>query len=80
MRRAARIALAIVVLLVATIVLPRPAVRNVVPDAVAQVLPTPTLPNPLQSPTPKDPPTPKETPTPPPPDDDDNGNGGNNGG
>jgi protein-tyrosine-phosphatase len=34
-RTAARVALAIVVLLIATIVLPRPAVRHVVPNAVA---------------------------------------------
>lgn len=72
-------------LLVATIVLPRPAVHHVVPDAVAQILPTPTLPTLLETPKPKVSPTPdpKDTPKPPPPPpppDDGGGGGGNDGG
>jgi murein DD-endopeptidase MepM/ murein hydrolase activator NlpD len=70
-RRTARICLAVVVLMSALLVLPRPASRVVAPDASAQV-PTPTIPDLLGSPTPK--PDPTGTPDP------DPGGGGGGGG
>jgi peptidoglycan LD-endopeptidase LytH len=51
MRVAARVALAIVVLLAAAIVLPRSAGRVFTPEALAQLLPSPTIPDILPSPT-----------------------------
>jgi murein DD-endopeptidase MepM/ murein hydrolase activator NlpD len=88
-RTAARIALTIVVLLMATVVMPRPGVGSFVPEALAQIIATPTpsnSPTPTQSPTtPYSTPTPYGTPTPPPPDGDGGGKGdgtgnGHNGG
>lgn len=60
MRFVARMSLAIVVLLFAALVLPRPATRVVAGDAIAQPVPTPTLPDILPNPDPS--PTPTETP------------------
>ena len=58
MRVTARIALAIVVLLAAAIVLPRSAGRVFTPEALAQLLPSPTIPDILPSPTATPTPTP----------------------
>src|SRR5918996_2221785 len=68
MRNSARIALAVVVLLVGALLVPRPAGRLLAPDAGAQV-PTPTIPDIL----PTDEPSPS-------PSDTGGGGGGNDGG
>lgn len=55
-KRAARIALAVVLVSGGLLVLPRSASRVLAPDATAQVVPTPTLPPlPLPTPSPSDP-------------------------
>ncbi|MGH2694613.1 MAG: hypothetical protein ACRDJJ_07310, partial [Actinomycetota bacterium] len=59
MRNAARICLAVVVLLAGALLLPRPAGRVLAPDAGAQV-PTPTIPDILPSEEPSPSPSPSE--------------------
>lgn len=57
MKRAARIALAVVLVSGGLLVLPRSASRVLAPDATAQIVPTPTIPPlPLPTPSPSDPP------------------------
>lgn len=69
-RKAARVVLALVVLMGGLMLLPGPASRVLSPDAIAQIVPTPTVP-PLPDPLPE--PSPSET-------DDDDGGGGSGGG
>ncbi|MGH2788623.1 MAG: M23 family metallopeptidase [Actinomycetota bacterium] len=58
MRNAARITLAIVVVMAGAVVLPRSAGRVFTPDALAQIIPSPTIPDILPSPTVSPTPTP----------------------
>jgi hypothetical protein len=79
-RTAARITLALVVVMTLGVLAPRPLARIVTGDAFAQIpLPTPTIP--IPDPTPSPTPTVEPTPTPDPtPTDDDGGGGGSGGG
>jgi hypothetical protein len=79
-RTAARICLALVVVMILGVVVPGPTSRIVTGDALAQIpLPTPTIPLPDPSPDPTPTPTESPTPKPKPTDDDDGGDSGGGG-
>jgi hypothetical protein len=78
-KTAARITLALVVVMTLGVLAPQPLSRIVAGEAFAQIpLPTPTIPVPEPTPSPTPTPEPTPTPDPTPPDDDGGGGGGGN--